>query len=251
MIYEVIKTKSKLAKELVTTRELRGNEYRIYEFLLKNADNKTGETMWNVGAIAYYTCVHPSTVRRTLKRLTEKGKILVQHRKNAFNNENTSNIYTICDMLSDDALSVKRMYIEEYPTIVDRVDVAEDLVREMFAKLNTTATEEVVEEEILEVEEVVSEVSDLVETIKADLFDTANCEVDQLVRDAGKIGITMTVQQASRINSIYTPSMIKNALVQCKLNNSLTYFELDKTLKKLNSEKEKIMELRFDFKKVV
>lgn len=83
------------------------------------------------------------------------------------------------------------------------------------------------------------------------MLETRNNELQDMVSCANAMGVEITVQQASRIKSIYPPSMISNALYQCEIIGATTYFELDKILNKLYNEKQKITELRCDFKKIV
>lgn len=235
--------------------KLKGNEYRIYHYLALGADKETGECMRLLGTISAETGLHKDTVRRTIKKLITKGLVLMQMRKNKYNNENASNIYTICGMLTDVALSTKKAYIEDYPVIKIGVDVVEDLVSKTIERLsNNQETEEkvqevveevvetsetkVVEEE--EVKEVVAEETpyERFKRIKREEMLLERQENDKnLVMLGRKYGFDLTLEQARNLNNHHTLSRIETAMTKASIINKTTYFYLNDLLKKQEEER--------------
>lgn len=142
MIYAVKKTSLEVKKAIENNRTiLKGNEYNIYHFLVSKASNNgndlvgAAECTYNIGTISAKLGICMETVRRNLKKLEKKGFILVQYRKNQYNNENSSNLFTICEMLTDDALELKKEYIKRFPTIKIGRDIVEVMVNEVKEEL--------------------------------------------------------------------------------------------------------------------
>lgn len=252
MIYEMQKTSIDTLKLIATDARLKGNEYRIYEFLVSKANNATGECFWNIGNIATKTGVHTDTVRRVIKRLVAKGYVLVQHRKNSYNNENTSNIYTICEMLTPSALNIKKAYIEQYPTIKKDVDVVEDLIANVIEKLVGAIEEEVVgTEEVTAVEEPV--VEEVVETpyekmmreSREMMISEQDQKDDMLIKSAMRFhSVALTKDQARSLNSHYTLGSIESALEKSSITGNTTYAFVHKTLIEMEEQRVAILELR-------
>ncbi len=148
---------------------LRGNEYRVYTFLVEKAKNETAECYYLNSTIGGELGLHPDTVRRVINRLVKKGYILKQMVKQKFTNNNSANVYTICEMLDEKSLELKKKMIELFPVMKKGVHTKESMLAKAFETLCELSVdvaekvEEVVEEVVEKVEEVVEEV---VETIK-------------------------------------------------------------------------------------
>lgn len=251
IIYDTKRTSLSVANDVRNTK-LKGNEYRIYHYLALGADDKTGECERFLGRISFDTGLHKDTVRRVIKRLVNKGLILMQMRKNQFNNENASNLYTICEMLTEDALAIKKAYIEEYPVIKMGVDVVADLVSKTIDKLNNKSTETVEEttelEESVEVEtaeEVVEE--EVVETpyerfkrIKREemLLDLQRTD-EEVVMLGRSYGFDLTKEQARSLHRHYSVSRIESAFVRGNIKKINTYYYVQDLLQKQEEERVK------------
>ena len=251
VIYDIKNTGFEVANNIKNTK-LKGNEYRIYHYLALGADKETGECMRLLGTISAETGLHKDTVRRVIKKLIAKGLILMQMRKNQYNNENASNIYTICAMLSDIALATKKAYIEEYPVIKIGVDVVEDLVAKTIEKMSSQneESEEVNEEvpqgtETNETEEVVVEEEVVEESpyerfkrIKREEMLLEKQEKDkELVMLGRKYGFDLTLEQARNLNNHYIFSRIEIAMTKANIVNKTTYYYLNDMLRKQEEER--------------
>lgn len=252
VIYDIKNTGFEVANNIKNTK-LKGNEYRIYHYLALGADKETGECMRLLGTISAETGLHKDTVRRVIKKLIAKGLILMQMRKNQYNNENASNIYTICAMLSDIALATKKAYIEEYPVIKIGVDVVEDLVAKTIEKMSSQneESEEVSEEVSQETEtnetEVVTEESpyERFKRIKREEMLLEKQEKDkELVMLGREYGFDLTLEQARNLNNHFVFSRIETAMTKANLLNKTTYYYLNDMLRKQEEERvNKYMEL--------
>ena len=256
VIYDIKQSGFEVANNIKNTK-LKGNEYRIYHYLALGADKNTGECMRLLGTISAETGLHKDTVRRVIKKLIAKGLILMQMRKNQYNNENASNIYTICAMLSDIALATKKAYIEEYPVIKIGVDVVEDLVSKTIEKMNSenegseeVNTEEVSEEietsENKEVEVVVEESPyERFKRIKREEMLLEKQQKDEeLVMLGRKYGFDLTLEQARNLNNHFIFSRIETAMIKANLQNKTSYFHLNDMLRKQEEDRvNKYMEL--------
>lgn len=246
VIYDTKRTSLSVANDVRNTK-LKGNEYRIYHYLALGADDKTGECERFLGRISFDTGLHKDTVRRVIKRLVNKGLILIQMRKNQFNNENASNLYTICEMLTEDALAIKKAYIEEYPVIKMGVDVVADLVSKTIDKLNSKSTETV--EETSELEETAEEVveEEVVETpyerfkrIKREemLLDLQRTD-EEVVMLGRSYGFDLTKEQARSLHRHYSVSRIESAFARGNIKKINTYHYVQDLLQKQEEERVK------------
>lgn len=254
IIYET-KCKGFDVANSIRSTKLKGNEYNIYHYLAQGANKETGECERFLGKISFDTGLHKDTIRRVIKKLIAKGLILMQMRKNQYNNENASNVYTICAMLTDTALAVKKAYIEEYPVIKLGVDVVEDLVAKTIEKMssqnerseeveqdevseeetNETKSEEVVAEEEVDVEETPYE---RFKRIKREEMLLEKQEKDkELVMLGREYGFDLTMEQARNLNNHYTYSRIETAIVKANLSNKKTYYYINDLLRKQEEER--------------
>lgn len=144
MKINIINKSRSILNELRKNNTLKGNEYRIYEYLVSHANDSTAECFLLNRTICNDTGLHLTTVRRIIKKLIEKGYILKQMRIQQYTNENASNTYTICAMLDELSLKVKKAYIEKYPKVKKNIDAA-PLLEEVFLKLVEEGTETSVE----------------------------------------------------------------------------------------------------------
>ena len=256
MIYEVKCTGFEVLNN-IKNANLKGNEFRIYHYLVAGADRKTGECMRLLGTISAETGLHKDTVRRVIKKLVAKDMVLMQMRKNQYNNENASNIYTISAMLTDDALALKKEFIKKYPTIKIGVDVISDLVSKTMESMSKSVevpqeTENEIEEEVIQetvVEDVVEE--EVVETAYERFareqreqmlveFDETDTEIVMLGR---KYGLDLTKEQARRLHTYYTVTNIESAFARADIHNKHTYFYVNQLLEKQEQERvERCME---------
>lgn len=170
MIYTTKKTSLEVKKAIENNRTiLKGNEYNIYHFLVSKASNNGNELVgaaectYNIGTISAKLGICMETVRRNLKKLEQKGFILVQHRKNQYNNENSSNLFTICEMLTEDALELKKEYIKRFPTIKIGRDIVEVMVNEVKEEL--AKAKEVITTAIEDTKETISSCAEKVRSV--------------------------------------------------------------------------------------
>ncbi|MFR2314900.1 helix-turn-helix domain-containing protein [Terrisporobacter sp.] len=241
MIKAIKKTNLDVLNDLKNDTNLKGNEYRIYELLVsmaavkENKDRLPAECFTNLESISRVTGAHSDTVRRVLKKLEAKGYILIQRRKHQYNNSNISNMFTICAMLTDEALELKKLYIEKHPVIKDKVDN----VNELVAKI--------IEEQMATVEDFTEETTEEVPntTVTAETTNTNNQYVDvyeqlrlrvreenrlenlerdkDLIKVARNYGITLNLQQARSLHNRYCSVDIESAFVRSEVAGITTY----------------------------
>ena len=116
-----------------------------------------------------------------------------------------------------------------------------------------TAEDEAFPAPVVSITEEEVAVPDFVQSIRVDLYESNRSEVENIIDHARNSGVHLTTEQASRINSLYYPRLIQNAIEQCNINNITTYYGLKEILEKLENAKEKVNSLRYDleFKKVI
>ena len=153
-------------------------------------------------------------------------------------------------MLTEDALAIKKAYIEEYPVIKMGVDVVADLVSKTIDKLNSKSTETVEEttelEETVEVEtaeEVVEE--EVVETpyerfkrIKREemLLDLQRTD-EEVVMLGRSYGFDLTKEQARSLHRHYSVSRIESAFARGNIKEINTYYYVQDLLQKQEEER--------------
>lgn len=151
MKINIVKKSRSVLNELRKSSSLKGNEYRVYEYLVSHANDSTGECFLLNRTICNDTGLHLTTVRRIIKKLIEKGYILKQMRIQLLTNENASNTYTICEMLDEFSLKIKKAYIEKYPKVkkdINPMPLMEEVMVELIAAQNSSETKEAVVETI-------------------------------------------------------------------------------------------------------
>lgn len=138
-------------------RMLKGNEFRVFMYLTEKANNKTAECFVLHSTVGGDLGLHVDTVRRVINRLVSKGYILKQQVKQQYTNNNSANLYTICQMLDAQSLKIKSKLIELFPVFKKGVDNKDEMVRVAIENLYATEEQQieepVVEEEVVEVAE--------------------------------------------------------------------------------------------------
>ena len=129
---------------------LKGNKYRVFQYLAEMAGNNTAECFVLHSTVAGDLGIHVDTVRRITNSLVAEGYILKQMVKQKYTNNNSANRYTICAMLDEQSLQIKRKMVELFPVFKKGVDKVEDMLKLAIEKLYDKE-EEVVEEVIEEV----------------------------------------------------------------------------------------------------
>lgn len=151
----VIKKSFNVMNESRKDKNLRGNEYRVYEYLASKAGNETAECFVLHSTVGGDLGIHVDTVRRVINRLIEKGYILKQMVKQRYTNNNSANIYTICAMLDEQSLKIKKKLVELFPVMKKGVHTVDEMIKCAIEKLyEDKGDDTVVEEPSEEVSEV-------------------------------------------------------------------------------------------------
>lgn len=160
----VIKKSFDIMNESRKDKNLRGNEYRVYEYLASKAGNETAECFVLHSTVGGDLGIHIDTVRRVINRLIEKGYILKQMVKQRYTNNNSANVYTICAMLDEQSLKIKRKLVELFPVVKKGVHTIEEMIKCAIEKLYEDKEDDTVVEESSE------EVSEVEPTEEAPVF---------------------------------------------------------------------------------
>lgn len=164
-ITKVVNLPFDLMNNAKTDTNLRGNEHRVYIYLLSCAGNETAECFLLNSTIGKELGLHPDTVRRVINRLVTKGYVLKQMVKQKHTNNNSANKYTLCKMLDQHSLDIKKKLVELFPVVKKGVDTLESMMKVVLEKLD-----EVKEEVVEKVEDTKETVKEMVQTVAEKVF---------------------------------------------------------------------------------
>lgn len=244
MEMNIVKSSLELLNQVKRNPTLKGSEYRIYEYMISHAKDTTAECFLLNRTICKDTGLHLVTVRRAIKNLIAKGYILKQMRTQQYTNENASNLYTICDMLDDFSLEVKKAYVAAYPKIKINADV-DALIEQVF--LDVTSQNETVEGsvevietiETTETEEIQVAAteydSDFVNMVQSNAFGWCEEYVNYAKDNYNK---SFTISEIRRLAD-YGMSKFQIALEKARVRfgNAFTYTDVRSILNNLNKER--------------
>lgn len=134
-------------------KTLKANEYRVFMYLADKAGNETAECFVLHSTVGGDLGLHADTVRRIINRLVSKGYILKQQVKQKYTNNNSANVYTICQMLDEASLKIKKKIVELFPIIKRGAMTDKEMKEIAIEKIKEELqeeTEEVVEEPTVE-----------------------------------------------------------------------------------------------------
>lgn len=238
MEMNIVMSSLELLNQVKRNSTLKGSEYRIYEYMVSHAKDTTAECFLLNRTICKDTGLHLVTVRRAIKNLVAKGYILKQMRTQQYTNENASNLYTICEMLDDFSLEIKKAYVTAYPKIKINAN-ADALIDQVFLEV-TSQNETVEETEITEVVEETETVttaydSDFVDMVQSDAFGWCEEYVNYAKDNYNKSFSLLEIRRLAD----YGMSRFQIALEKAKVKfgSAFTYTDVRSILNNLNKER--------------
>lgn len=228
----------------IKDKTLKANEYRVFMYLADKAGNETAECFVLHSTVGGDLGLHADTVRRIINRLVSKGYILKQQVKQKYTNNNSANVYTICQMLDEASLKIKKKIVELFPVVRKGERTMKEMEQIALEKLYeeqqeaTPAEEETVVEDVNDepkfipsfepkyhieeqqetevVEETpaeeVSERISFIDMIKMQFENSKSFELDSLMSLVNEYGIIATREQMKTLIHRFDLHEIKKSL---------------------------------------